>query len=102
MIQQLKDLLGDDFSTLVKAYDEDNRAILDSLGGLIKSGQSEEVARQIHSLKGASANIGAENLSQTCQTLEHNARAGDLSDAPELLATIQSQFEEAVTLLKEA
>lgn len=99
-VEQLKQLLGDDFEKLVIAFDEDNRKLLDAIEEFIQSDDADAVARQLHSLKGASANIGASELSATCQQLEQEARSGDLSNATQLLADIRSQFEDAVHILK--
>ncbi len=101
-VEQLKQLLGDDFEKLVTAFDEDNRKLLDAIDDFIQSNDADAVARQLHSLKGASANIGASQLSSTCQQLEQEARSGDLSNAKQLLADVREQFEEAVNILKSA
>ncbi len=101
-VEQLKQLLGDDFEKLVTAFDEDNRKLLDAIDGFIHSDDAEAVARQLHSLKGASANIGASELSETCQQLEQEARSGDLSNAKQLLTDIRAQFEAAVHILRSA
>jgi HPt (histidine-containing phosphotransfer) domain-containing protein len=100
-IEQLKELLGDDFSVLVTAFEQDNRKILEDVEQLIEQDDAKQVSRQIHSLKGASSNLGALELAALCQQLETQAKAGDLSHAKQQLDKIRKEFEVAVNLLHE-
>ncbi|MCO7226111.1 Hpt domain-containing protein [Pleionea sp. CnH1-48] len=99
-ILELKELLGDDFGILVEAYDVDNRKVLIDVEKHLSNQDAQQVANSIHSIKGASANLGAVELTQLCQAMEQSARGGDLSGAEEQLVTIKQLFEEAVTILK--
>ncbi|PWK49144.1 Hpt domain-containing protein [Pleionea mediterranea] len=101
-IEQLKELLGDDFNELVVAFDQDNRKHLSNIAEHIKSANHEQVAHEAHSIKGASSNLGAVELAAKCEALEHSAREGDLSQASELLTAIEHHFELAVKELKSA
>lgn len=47
----------------------------------LAGGDEEDVARLAHSLKGSSANVGAQDVSEICRNLEKAARGGDLSAA---------------------
>lgn len=100
-IEQLKQLLGDEFSVLVNAFEQDNRQHLESIEQLIEDDDAEQVSRQVHSIKGASSNLGAIELASVCQQLEAQAKAGDLSNAKELLAQIRIEFDKAVKILHE-
>ena len=66
----------------------------------LEQSDTEKVGRAAHTLKSNSANLGARNLSATCRTLEEQARAGDLSNAPELVPAIELQLERALDLLQ--
>lgn len=100
-IDQLKQLLGDEFSALVNAFEQDNRKHLKSIEQLIDNDEAEQVSRQVHSIKGASSNLGAIELASVCQQLEAQAKDGDLSNAKELLAQIHQEFEKAIKILRE-
>ncbi len=101
-IEQLKELLGSDFALLVSAFDQDNRVHLNSLEGLISSGDHQQVSREAHSIKGASSNLGALELADLCQQLESSAKQGDLSRASDLLEKIKVEFEIVIEVLKSA
>ncbi len=49
--------------------------------------------RTAHTLKGASANVGATGLADVCASLELCAREAQLDDAGELLEQFEAQFE---------
>jgi HPt (histidine-containing phosphotransfer) domain-containing protein len=98
-ILQLKELLGEDFTVLVSAFEQDNRQILESIEQLIEQNDAKQVSREIHSVKGASSNLGAIELASLCQKLEAEAKAGDLSNAKQHLKSIRTEFEAAVKML---
>lgn len=47
----------------------------------LAEGDGEDIARLAHSLKGSSANVGAQDVSEICRHLEKAAREGDLAAA---------------------
>jgi HPt (histidine-containing phosphotransfer) domain-containing protein len=51
------------------------------------------LAKVAHSLKGASAGVGASELSQACAQLDHAAREGKSQAAPALLEAVTASFE---------
>ena len=57
----------------------------------IERGDAHEVEQTAHSLKGASANLGAERFRQCAFQLEQIGRSGNLSDAAPLLAKLQEE-----------
>ncbi|MEE4245118.1 MAG: Hpt domain-containing protein [Kangiellaceae bacterium] len=101
-VLQLKELLGNDFSSLVEAFDVDNRNHLATIESSISVADAEQVARAAHSIKGAASNLGAEQLTSFCQKLESQAKEGQLSEASDLLLEIKREFEIAVDILKES
>jgi len=99
-LEQLKELLGADFGELVSAFDIDNRQHLSNLRQAIVESDSDTVAREAHSIKGASSNLGALELAEKCQLLESAGKANDLSGAEELLDQIEQLFEQAVSIIR--
>lgn len=59
----------------------------------IDSGDSAGLQLAAHSLKGASASLGALGLANCARQLEALARQGDISQAGELNTTLKRQFE---------
>ena len=64
-----------------------------ALAGGLKAGNAPVAERQAHSLKGASANLGAEALRAAAQAIERAAKAGDLTASLALLPDLERQFE---------
>jgi CheY-like chemotaxis protein/HPt (histidine-containing phosphotransfer) domain-containing protein len=70
----------------------DNRERLEMLDIAVKASNSEEVKLYAHAIKGSTANIGAERLSQIAARLEAMAFDGDLSQSQSLLQEITTEF----------
>jgi HPt (histidine-containing phosphotransfer) domain-containing protein len=51
------------------------------------------LARHAHALKSASFNVGAKSVGELCKRLERKGKAGDIGDADELVAAIESTLE---------
>ena len=89
---ELKEILADDFPELVTTYLEDAMQRMDRLETAIAASDASNVKLEAHSLKGASANIGARNLADLCAEMENQGEAERLEQAPELFSKIRSQF----------
>ena len=63
-------------------------ALRQSLAG----GDAEALRRIAHSLKSASANIGAARLAALCRELEQLGRAGKVDGAAPIFADMESEF----------
>ncbi|MFE9439191.1 response regulator [Streptomyces sp. NPDC006602] len=61
---------------------------------------TQEIADQAHSLKGAAGNIGAEGLAARCQELEEHARAGDPASLAETAPRLQDELDHTCRTLK--
>ncbi|MCX7746252.1 MAG: response regulator [Clostridia bacterium] len=66
---------------------------VDKLEGFIKTKDRENVQSVAHSLKGALANLGGRQASETAHKLEIAAKDGQLDRAEELLAELKSELE---------
>jgi PAS domain S-box-containing protein len=71
---------------------EDNKTRLAALAEAVDAKDAANVKLYAHAIKGASANLGAETLSEVARRLEHMAADGDLSCAGEYLQSIQVEF----------
>lgn len=83
VVQELRDVMGDDFRSLVKVFLEDAPGHLAQLEAAALGADLAAMAGPAHSLKSASANLGATLLSDLARAIETGARKGQLA-APEL------------------
>jgi two-component system sensor histidine kinase/response regulator len=81
LVGQLTVLFLDDASVQVAAV----RAAL-------AAGDAATVARYAHTLRGASANLGATRLARLCATLVTNGTAGDLAGGATLLDAVETEL----------
>lgn len=75
-IAELRDLMADDFASLVDAYLRDSTERLRQFELALASADYDQARRQVHSLKGSSSNIGAASLARHCQLLEQALMSG--------------------------
>ncbi len=66
---------------------------IESLRGLIEQGDEDALTKGAHSLKGASANLGMNELSAAALRLEQMGRDGELAKADQALDELVRQFE---------
>jgi len=77
---------------VVALYLESSATQIEALRNGVKNADAEAVHRAAHSLKSASANVGATRLSGLFKDLEAMARAKDLEKAGEALAEIETEY----------
>ncbi|MGQ9732778.1 MAG: response regulator [Candidatus Zipacnadales bacterium] len=88
---------------IVQIYLEDAPQEISKMREAAEAGDTERLARQAHSLKGASANVGAIGLREAAQSIEMAASQGDLAavrttlaQMDELLKSFQAAVEAAL------
>ncbi|HET8941541.1 MAG TPA: ATP-binding protein [Rudaea sp.] len=100
IIRDLLEVMGEEFTDLVRVYLEDTPKALAALDKAAANADSEGLIAPSHSLKSTSANLGAMGLSDLAKRLEHGARSGTLgNEAPILVAEIKRAFQNASTEL---
>jgi PAS domain S-box-containing protein len=72
----------------------------DELFRVVGTGDSPAVERAAHTLRGASANVGAKPLSAICAELEQRGRAGQLDEAGGLVDQFDAEFERVRAALR--
>lgn len=85
-LAELKEVLEDEFSVLIETYLTDAKLRLNLIKNGIATQDYEAVRLAAHSLKGASANLGALILAQLCEKLEHDCKVGEYQ-ACDMLST---------------
>jgi signal transduction histidine kinase/DNA-binding response OmpR family regulator len=92
-LEQMRGMLAEDFDELIPAFMTSARKVLGDLPGAVTDNNSEEVARLAHSLKSASANVGADALSEMADAMEAAAGRGDMADMEPAIRRLVSEFE---------
>ncbi len=69
-------------------YLEDATKHVEELRAALDAGDPESIRRAAHSVKGASANVGAIRVEQVAEELERKGREGDMSETDELIAEL--------------
>lgn len=58
----------------------------------LRNAAAVEVERAAHALRSSSGQVGAARMQALCVTVESRAAGGDLTDVPELLASLESEL----------
>ncbi|HEX4491150.1 MAG TPA: response regulator [Acidimicrobiia bacterium] len=93
-LAMLRELDGGDgslISAVVSEFVGDSTRQIVAVTTALRHGDSEVIERAVHTLRGASANLGATTLADLCGELEALARASALGMAPEVLDSIRSE-----------
>lgn len=94
----LKDALErvqDDKELLLELFDifsEDFIGKREAIWGAFKSGKVSDFQMAAHSLKGATGNISAKQMNETCVALDRIAKDGSIATTESLLETLDKQF----------
>ena len=84
---------GELLGTLVYEFLKDGTQLLTDLRDAIAEGDPQAVERAGHTLKGASANLGAVRLARVCGKIEALGRAAALGTAPRLVDEAAAELE---------
>lgn len=98
-LQELRSVLGDDFSVLVRTYVTDSETRLGALRAAAAAADRSALREAAHSLKGSSLNIGASHLAELCLVIEQAARGGDLAGVSAMVDAIEAEFRLVTPLL---
>jgi HPt (histidine-containing phosphotransfer) domain-containing protein len=95
IVNELIDVMGSEFTSLVKVYLEDTPKNLQVLNSAAERGDVQAMIAPAHSLKSTSANLGAMALSDVAKLIEHGARAGTLRDLAGMARQASIEFRRA-------
>ena len=102
VIGDLIDVMGDEFTDLVRVYLEDTPKAVALLEQAAQSGQSAGIIAPSHSLKSTSANLGAIRLADLAKRLEHGARSGELGSDPVILVSeLKREYQQVAAALND-
>lgn len=89
----LDDGQGEMLAEIVGEYLVSGEECSTELVRLLGEGDCHAVERTAHTLKGASANVGATGLAEVCAQVEMRAREGQLGDTADLVEQLVEEFE---------
>jgi CheY-like chemotaxis protein/HPt (histidine-containing phosphotransfer) domain-containing protein len=81
-----------------ESFLEDLPHQIEALKGQVECGDSASAARQAHSIRGASSNVGGERLRKVATEMEKAADVGDIETVSNRMAELEEQF----SLLRDA
>lgn len=94
-LQMMQQDMGEYFDELIPAFLESAQNMINALPQALSKEDNQELLRLAHSLKSASANVGASRLSSRALELEGQVRSGDLDNANKLIQSIADEFNQA-------
>ena len=80
---------------LVEMWEAKTTEDIATLRTCVQAGDSDTLLKVAHSLKGASANLGAVAVQGSAKELEYIGRGGDLSQAVQVLSELVEHIEQA-------
>jgi CheY-like chemotaxis protein/HPt (histidine-containing phosphotransfer) domain-containing protein len=102
VIGDLIDVMGDEFTDLVRVYLEDTPKAVAVLESAAAQGDRDGIIAPSHSLKSTSANLGAIRLAELAKRLEHGARSGELGGDPTVLVgELKREYQQVAIALNE-
>ena len=101
-IRELQQSANDDVvARLIRLYVKTSNELLHDLAQALEEDASDAVNHAVHSLKSASAHVGATRLAELCRLLEERSARGELDDAAQLAAQIQAEHDRVQRALGE-
>jgi signal transduction histidine kinase/CheY-like chemotaxis protein/HPt (histidine-containing phosphotransfer) domain-containing protein len=101
VIQDLLEMMGAEFTDLVRVYLEDTPKSIAALERAAERNDMEGLIAPSHSLKSTSANLGALNLAELTKRIEHGARQRNLVGEPVMLvAEVSNEYRRVTTELR--
>lgn len=100
IIAELRDLMAEEFSSLVDLYIDDSSKRLKALQVAVVDNHAQQVNELAHSFKGASSNVGANRLANLLQQVEQAGRNNEVSSIAALMPAIAAEFADVSQALR--
>ena len=105
VLESLCEMAGEEACLLVEemitSYLYDTEIRLQAIAEAIAAADAESIFQSAHSMKSSSDNLGAINLAQLCEELEHLGRNKTIDHTLDLLSNAKSEFQQVEQELKE-
>lgn len=99
-LEELMNVMEDDFPVLVNAYLSDAKIRLESLQQALNNQKPDELRQAAHSLKGSSSNLGAIGLADLLGHMEEYGRENKMNEAYSLMPRIHNEYVHVQTIMK--
>ncbi len=96
---ELREDIGDTFTRMIEVFLEDLPGYLQALERAVQERDYEAIRATAHTIKGSSANFGAQRLSEVCRQLEQKGRERSADDAEELMVALGRESDRVVAAL---
>ncbi len=93
IVENLKEMMGSDYPSLVRIYLEDSPKLIGQIQTALDKRDFQALVPPAHTLKSSSANLGALALSDIAKTIEKSARSADINTSLQAGAGITAEFE---------
>ncbi len=92
---------GDDgfLKEMIELFIADTPARFADMDVALEQGQQQDFVRAVHSIKGASANFGADDLHDLCAEIEQMGRVGKMTETGAKVVGLHEEFERVRTAL---
>lgn len=97
---EMRETIGGSFAKMIAVYLEDLPVYMDELGTAISEGNTVQIANLAHTVKGSSANIGANRLASLCRHIEGASKNSDIAAVRELFTAAVAEAKILKSLLK--
>jgi histidine phosphotransfer protein HptB len=94
--QELAENLGlevDEYRELIELFIDTGSADFQKIQEALDGGNSDQVMRSAHTIKGAAGNLGLMDVSETARTIEDNASKNQLDCIGTAVQILKTQFE---------
>ncbi|MBL4866152.1 MAG: Hpt domain-containing protein [Pseudomonadales bacterium] len=99
-LQELREVMEDEFGTLIATYLDDSVVRLESLKEALETHDADALRKAAHSFKGSCGNIGAPTLEDLCRQVEDIGRDGGVDEAGPLMDLIVSEYQEVKVMME--
>ncbi|MBE9125463.1 MULTISPECIES: PAS domain S-box protein [unclassified Coleofasciculus] len=103
-LQGFRDMMGESASEmltqLIDVYLEETPILLQAMNTAVSHKEPAALQRAAHTLKSASAALGAMTLSQLCQQLEDLGKSQTITGASALISQLESEYQRVETALQ--
>lgn len=96
----LRDLLEDDLNDLVQLFFEDSKLRMDEIYLALETRDNRLGYEAVHAIKGASANLGANLLSDLCYKLQMQCKEKQILNSEALIHNIDKERQLLIEELK--
>jgi PAS domain S-box-containing protein len=104
IFQDLKKMMGNDsdrlFNELIEIYLEDTPGNIKSIQNAVTSGDRVKLNKAAHALRSSSVSIGALNLGNICDTLEHIGADKSTEEIFQLVNQLENEYSHVVAALQ--